>query len=236
MRCFYDLHIHSALSPCAQEEMTPNNIVNMAVLKGLQVIAVCDHNATHNLPAVMAAARDLDLIVVPGIELNTAEEVHLLAYFETLDAACAFGDMVYAALPEFPNRPDFFGEQQILNEQDEQIGTLEKLLIQALPFDISECVRRIAAFGGVAVPAHVNKDANSILANLGFFPRDIQFKTIEVAEHLPVLGNISGFAEIHNSDAHQLADISEPVHALMPEEYSVAGVLRLLGGGKNILD
>ena len=139
MELYYDFHIHSALSPCADNDMTPNNIVNMARLKGLDAIAVCDHNSTKNVMAIEKVARGAGITFLPGMEMTTAEEVHMLALFEKAQAAEAFGDMVYAALPDIPNKPDYFGEQLVMDENDEIIGKLDKLLISALPFDMDEC-------------------------------------------------------------------------------------------------
>ena len=228
MRLAYDFHIHSALSPCAENDMTPNNIVNMAKLKGLDAIAVCDHNSTKNLPAVAKVTEAAGITLLPAMEMTTAEEVHVLALFEDVPAALAFGDMVYEALPDIPNKPDFFGEQLLMDENDEVTGRLDKLLISALPFGMDECCALIAQYGGYSVPAHINKGANSILANLGFFPPQLSFKTIEVTKGLAIINDISGFQQIHSSDAHNLWQISEAENTIEAEGNSVRAILKKL--------
>ncbi len=209
MRLYYDLHIHSALSPCADDDMTPNNIVNMARLKELDLITVSDHNCAKNIMAVEKVVGEAGILFLPGIEMTTAEEVHVLAFFEDAGCACEFGDLLYAALPDIKNKPDFFGNQLIMDENDEVIGTLDKLLISALPYDMDECCSLAGEYGGCVVPAHVNKGANSVLANLGFFPPQIEFKTIEVVRGLSIENDISRFEQIHSSDAHNLWQMAE---------------------------
>lgn len=228
MQAAYDLHIHSALSPCGSDDMTPNNIVNMAVLKELDVIAVTDHNCADNAPAVERLAAAAGLICVPGVEMTTAEEVHVLAYFCAAKEARDFGQMLYEALPEIPNNEAYFGPQWIMNEKDEVVGCREKLLVSALPYDFRTCCCLARDHGGVVVPAHVNKGANSVLSNLGFFPDECLFDTIEVCPGLPLDLAPARFRQIFSSDAHDLACISEPERRLELEVYSSLSVLRAL--------
>lgn len=214
MKIYYDFHIHSALSPCGEDDMTPNNIVNMAKLIGLDAIAVCDHNCGANLPALSAVADKEGILFLPGIELSTAEEVHLLAYFNDVQTAYKFGEFIYEALPEIPNNEDFFGHQYVMNENDEIVDKKEKLLISALPFYFDEAVNLIREHDGIAVPAHINKGANSLLQNLGFFPPEIQFTTVEEWKGEPCKTDISNYIILHDSDAHNLMDISERENTL----------------------
>ena len=172
MNIAVDLHMHSCLSPCGDELMTPNNIVNMAKLKGLDAIAVCDHNTARHLPAIAAVAREVDLTLLPGMELTTAEEVHLLAYFRDVDAALEFSDYIYQYLPPIPNRPEFFGEQLQLDDEDEPVATEPRLLLTALELGLDELVAGINRAGGLAVPAHINRGANGLLVNLGMLPAE----------------------------------------------------------------
>lgn len=189
--------------------MTPNNIVNMARLKGLDAIAVCDHNCAANAPAVERVAREAGLCFLPGIEMTTMEEVHVLAFFKNAREAEAFGEMIYAALPDIPNNEEYFGRQLVMDERDTVIGKKEKLLISALPYDIGQCCALVEEHGGVVVPAHVNKDANSILANLGFFPPQLSFHVVEVVKGMPMPGELAVYEPLHSSDAHVLWQISE---------------------------
>lgn len=230
MQLYYDLHIHSALSPCASEDMTPNNIINMSRLKGLDAVSVCDHNCAANLRAADAAARKEGLLFLPGIEMNTAEEVHLLAYFKDTETACRFGEIVYNALPDIKNNDELFGPQLVMDEQDDITGKLEKLLISALPFSIEECVHMIGEHGGYAVPAHINRGANSLLNNLGFIPENISFKTLEVLPGRPAVANLSGYNILTSSDAHYLEDISEKTNFIFTKTRSVSSILNTLFG------
>jgi len=209
VKIFYDLHIHSALSPCADDDMTPNNIVNMAKLIGLDAIAVTDHNCGDNLLAVEKVARDVGMVFVPGMELSTLEEVHLLAYFPDAEKAAAFGEMIYGALPDIENNEGFFGHQYVMDENDEITGSKSKLLISSLPYSLAECCDMVRSNGGAAVPAHINKEANSVLANLGFIPPDIDFPVIEVWKGSPMPADMLKLKALYNSDAHNLAQISE---------------------------
>lgn len=224
----YDLHIHSVLSPCGSEDMTPNNIVNMARLKELEVITVTDHNSAENAPAIERLAMDAGLVFVPGVEMTTAEEVHVLAYFGSAREAVAFGRLIYSLLPDIPNNEALFGPQWIMNEYDERVGLREKLLIGALPYDFSACCSLAREHGGVVVPAHVNKKTNSVLGNLGFFPDDCQFGTIEVRPELATDRVPPHFRRISSSDAHYLEFISEPDWKLEVSSCSARGVLEAL--------
>ena len=134
---FYDLHIHSCLSPCGDDDMTPANIAGMAAVKGLDVIALTDHNSCRNCPAAIYHGEKHGVTVIPGMELTTREEVHVICLFPTLENALAFDSLVYKELMPFPNREDIFGKQQIMDPTDRVIGTVENLLINAtsIPFD-----------------------------------------------------------------------------------------------------
>ncbi len=221
-----DLHIHSCLSPCASPDMTPNNIVNMAYLKGLQAISVCDHNCARNLPAVKAAADAHGLVFIPGIEVETREEVHVLTLFPSLEPAMEFGEWVYNSLPNIENSPSFFGEQLIMNEEDKVIGMETRLLLQSTTRSIDEVVSRCREFGGVPIPAHINRSANSLLHILGFIPPNLALTSIEVCAQFTLVGvEISRYHVLYDSDAHTLGSISEPNHFLSACEQSAKGIL-----------
>lgn len=223
MECYVDLHMHSCLSPCGDELMTPNNIVKMSLLKGLQMIAVTDHNTCRHLPAVEKVARALGLPLLPGVELTTREEVHLLAYFQTVPEALAFSEQIYPHLPDIPNRPDFFGPQTELDEEDEPVREEGKLLLTALDLSVDELAARVARAGGLAVPAHINRGGNGILNALGFLPPGAPFAALEIAKNLPCPGDYSAYKLLHSSDAHRLEDIYERVECLDLPECSPAG-------------
>ncbi len=148
IRLYYDLHIHSALSPCGDNDMTPNNIVNMALLKGLDIIAVTDHNTCGNCAAVMAAAGE-NILVIPAMELETSEEVHIVCYFPTLESAKKLEEEVVKRSSFIENRAEIFGKQLYMNELDEVIGEETRLLVTATALDIYEAVSLTRKLGGV---------------------------------------------------------------------------------------
>ena len=206
--------MHSCLSPCGDEMMTPNNIVKMAALKGLHMIALSDHNTAAHVPALARIAKEYELAVLPAIELTTREEVHLLAYFRTVDEVIAFSNEIYEHLPNIPNRPDFFGVQQLLDDLDEPVMEEPKLLISALDLSIDELTPRIRERGGLPVPAHINRSSNGILNALGFIPPDLGFKLLEVSPSMPCPKAYEAFAKLHSSDAHYITDMLERVSAI----------------------
>ncbi|HWQ57631.1 MAG TPA: PHP domain-containing protein [Clostridia bacterium] len=234
MKLAADLHIHSCLSPCADMLMTPNNIVNMARLKGLDVIAVSDHNSAKNLLAVQKAAEELGILFLPAIEAETREEVHVLCYLPTVGAALLLGEELTARLPDQPNLPAFFGEQTVMNECDEIVGTEPKLLIQSTDLSIEELAALCRAHGGVPVPAHVNRTSNSVLYNLGFIPPDVGFTSIEVYRALPVPESAETwrYHVLYSSDAHELGAISERESFLDVPERTVKAILDYLRSPK----
>ena len=215
MKVAVDLHMHSCLSPCGDMDMTPNNIVNMCKLKGLDMIAVTDHNTAGQLPPIKLIADALGIGLLPGIELTTAEDAHMLAYFRTVDEALAFSEEIYAHLPPIKNKPDLFGVQAYMNDDDEIVCEEPKLLISALDLSINELFRRVTELGGLAIPAHINRGANGILQSLGFLPPDIPFPALEVSIGFPLPHKgIPDVKQLHSSDAHYLENIFERVEFL----------------------
>ncbi len=228
MPLHYDLHIHSCLSPCADEEMTPQNICAMARLKGLGMIAVTDHQSAGNLPAVAACARQEGLLLLPALELCTKEEVHLLAYFADLQAALDMGSWCRSLLPDIPNRPDFFGRQVLRDDQDNELGQEPLLLLMALDAGLTQVVDKVRALGGVPVPAHINRGSNGLLTALGFIPEEDGFTALEIDRGLPLMADVAGYRVLHSSDAHTLGDIAEQGQTMPADD--VQGALRWLQG------
>ena len=155
MNCAVDLHMHSCLSPCGDELMTPNNLSKMSTLKGLDLIALTDHNTARQLPATAKVCGELGLGLLPGMEITTREEVHLLAYFRTVEEAWFFRLPVSPFAP-IPNRPDYFGHQWIMDERMRSSKKRKKLLISAVDLSIDSLAREIIRRGGLAIPAHIN--------------------------------------------------------------------------------
>lgn len=222
---FYDLHIHSALSPCANDDMTPNNIVNMSLIKGLELIAVCDHNAIDQQAALACVAKKNGLNYLYGIEVQSSEEVHLLAFFQKWEDISQFGRWISNYLLPIENDPAFFGRQLIMNELDEIIGEKKTLLIQSVSLSIDELCKRIHQYHGLVVLAHAMDRTNSIMTQLGFIPQNLPFDGIEIKnnEQKKQLLMIHPWLDsdllwLISSDAHQLTDISEAEHEIKIEE------------------
>ncbi len=226
MAYFADLHIHSCLSPCGDDDMTPANIAGMAKIKGLDIIAVTDHNAARNLPAVQKCCEAYGLLLLPGMEITTKEEVHLLGYFDSVDTALQFGEALKSHLPKKKNNPRFFGRQLVMNEDDEIIDEEEALLIGATDLSLKAAAEMVISFGGVPVPAHINRGSNGLLVNLGLMPPEPFYTTVEAARHLPCEESaLRGRHVLHSSDAHYLGDIQEREHALQLKEGTVQELL-----------
>lgn len=223
-----DLHIHSCLSPCGDEEMTPGNIAGMAYLKGLDAIALTDHNGWQNLPAMEKTCAAYGVVLLPGLEVTTREEVHMLCYFPSVEEACAFGRLVQEHLPAVENIPTLFGEQQIRNEDDEVTGVYGKLLLQATDIGTDDLPALCMEMGGVCVPAHINRKANSLIANLGFLSLNEPYAAVEVYKKLPNPTDTGEYLILHSSDAHQLGDISEREFFLRFEEKSTKSLFDYL--------
>lgn len=219
----YDLHIHSCLSPCADDDMTPANIAGFAKLNGIDVIAVADHNSALNLPAAEAACKAYGVKLLPAIETCTEEGIHLLTYFKTVDKALEMGRLIWESLPHTPCDPEIWGKQLVLDEEDVIIDEVGRLLTFPAGINIYEMTRLCAQLGGIAVPAHVDKDSTSLLSVLGFAPEDLPFAAYEVRrpEHAlkPLIdaGRMPNGQEVlTSSDAHTLSAISEYPRKISP--------------------
>lgn len=240
-RYYYDLHVHSCLSPCGDDDMTPNNIAGMAAIKGLQIVALTDHNTTKNCRAFYAAARRNGIIPIAGMEMTTAEDVHLVCLFPTLEAAEAFDAAYQQYRVLYKNRPDIFGEQPILDENDEKIGEEENLLLNASTLSIDDAYALLAEYGAVVFPAHIDRDENGIIAALGWLPETPHFACVEFRDNANIenytkMYNLDGKLILTDSDAHYLWDINEANNYLELEDepYSSAlvreSLFRLLRG------
>jgi hypothetical protein len=205
-----ELHVHTVLSPCAEVEMIPPLIVQEALERGIRLIAITDHNATGNVRAVIEAARGTDLTVLPGMELQTREEVHLLCLFDTLEQAEAWQKVVDTHLPDRSNRPDFFGEQFIVDASGDFIRREERLLAVSAELELDSAARQVHALGGLAIPAHVDRKAYGLIANLGLVSPG--FEALEISKHLKPaeasqrFPQIGGYPLIQNGDVHRLEE------------------------------
>lgn len=226
----YDLHIHTCLSPCADKLMTPPNIVNMAYIKGLDIIAVTDHNASGNAGAVMRAAKELPLTVIPGMELTTAEEIHVICLFPDLESAQRAGEYVYAHLPPIKNKPQYFGDQILMDENENFLATIDLLLSNASDISYEKLPDIIDGFGGFCWPAHIDRMSNSVLSVFGVLPELPNYSLLEVHDPDKFFENKAneafrrGRTILTNSDAHMLEMISEKEHFIELSEPSFAAL------------
>ncbi len=212
---YYDFHIHSCLSPCGDNDMTPNNIVNMAALSGLDTIAISDHNTIGNVKAAMEVGKSCGVNVIPGMEVETSEEVHILTLYPSLEAAEAVAKEVYKRLPDIKNKTEIFGEQIYMDCDDNIVGYEDKLLISPADISFDELYELVKSVGGLFIPAHVDRHSYSVLTNLGFIPEEFDIKFIEVStattdleSYLQARSDLKKYKVFRNSDAHYLENIS----------------------------
>jgi hypothetical protein len=208
-----DLHIHTVVSPCAEIEMIPPMIVRRALELGLDLIAITDHNTADNVLAVQEAASATSLRVLPGMEVQTREEVHILCLFDTADQICAWQAAVYNSLPSVPNRPEAFGVQYVVDAAGNYICDNERLLLTSTMMSTESVVAQVRKLGGLPIAAHVDRPSFSLLANLGFIPEGLPLAGLEISRRQTVDGfrgahaALADWPLIGSSDAHQLADM-----------------------------
>lgn len=205
-----DLHVHTVLSPCAEIEMLPPLIVQEAQNAGIQIIAITDHNATGNIAAVQAAAAGTGLVVLPGMELQTREEVHVLCLFDDLDQALELQQTVDRLLPTVPNDPEHFGVQLFVDAAGELVSQEERLLLTSVDISFSDAFRLVNALGGLFIPAHVNRKAYGLIEVLGFVPFDTAVEVLEISRHIKPsdvpykFPQIKRYPLIQDGDVHRL--------------------------------
>ena len=239
----YDFHIHSCLSPCGDNDMTPNNLVGMAAVMGLDIIAITDHNTCKNAPAVLKAAQEAGILAIPGMELCTAEEAHVVCLFETLEGAMEFDRYIYDSMPHIKNKAEIFGEQRILDENDQLTGILEDLLLVASFVGADEVRALCEQYGGTAFPAHVDRDSYSVIASLGSIPPEGGYTVAEVTRdcdlealraQYPELGSMG---IVRDSDSHYLDTLagSQALKIALPEKSAAAVLAAIRGGASGLL-
>lgn len=190
--------------------MIPPRIVETALRHGIQLIAITDHNSSANFAAVQAAALGTGLAVLPGMELQTREEVHLLCLFDRLEDLEIWQAVTDARLPNRKNRPEFFGEQSVVDETGEFIRREHRLLIASVNLSLEEATHTVHELGGLAIPAHVDRRANGLIANLGLVPKHLPFEALEISANLSIrtackqFPQLCGHPLIQSGDVHHL--------------------------------
>jgi predicted metal-dependent phosphoesterase TrpH len=225
-----DLHIHTVLSPCGDIEMTPRHIVAAAKGRGLHLIGITDHNSTLQCAEVKKVGEREGLYVLCGVEVNTREEVHALAFFETSQQLADFQIFIDKHLPSVKNNAEKFGYQLVINEEEEVLQEVDNLLITALSVSIEKVEAEVHRLEGIFIPAHINKMQNSILSQLGFLPPDLKVDGLELSKHttkqvfLEKNKYLSKHHFIQSSDAHIIEDIGCIYTELDMDELNFANI------------
>lgn len=221
-----DLHIHTCLSPCAEEEMSPSAVVRWARERGIDIIAICDHNTAENVEAARRAAQETELAVIGGMELTSREEVHLLGLFDRSEDLASVQRIIYENLAG-ENEPEVFGEQLVMDENDRVVSHNRRLLIGATELTLAALVRLIHDYRGLAIASHIDRPSFSVLSQLGFIPQNLKLDAVEihstrpsdVPEHLSV---------IRSSDAHRRDEVGSRCTRFLIEDGTVSEIARAL--------
>lgn len=236
MKLFYDFHIHSSLSPCSDNDMTPNNIINMAILKGLDAIAITDHNSFRNVEVARTIAEKTNIVFIPGAEIQTIEDVHMVCLFKTIELALKFEKIINEKRVVIKNNIEKFGNQIILDKNDIKIKEYENLLLTSINITVDELLLLVKKLDGVVIPAHIDREINSIISTLGFIPDEYDFKYVEVSQRessKKILENKSykeRYNILRNSDAHNLWSINEPLYYIEVKEKNIDSIIEKLKG------
>lgn len=223
-----DLHIHTCLSPCGDLEMYPSNIVRHALQQQLDILAICDHNSAENVRWVKKAAEKTPLHILGGMEISSAEEVHVLTLFERDEDLLAMQEIVYGNLPGL-NRPKYFGDQVVVNAQDDVLEFNQRLLIGATLMTVDEIVEQTHELNGLAVASHIDREGFGIIGQLGFIPPGLPLDAVEISipERLDEFASL-GYPVITSSDAHQLKDMGRNVTRFFMEDITLAELKKAL--------
>jgi PHP family Zn ribbon phosphoesterase len=229
-----DLHIHTVLSPCGSLEMSPKNILQHAEMRGLKIIGITDHNSTKHCKIIRYLAPKYGIHVLMGAEISTKEEVHCLVFFETEDQIDEFQLFIEPLIPNIKNRPESFGHQVVVDQDDNILEEIENLLISSLNLSIDQLEQIVHKMNGLFIPAHVNRQKFSLTSQLGFVPPDLKLEALELSKHITKEefirknGYLKDYTFIRNSDAHDPASIGEVFSILNLEELSFSGIKKAL--------
>lgn len=234
--------MHTCLSPCSELDMTPREIVNLSVAKGLDIIAVTDHNSAENVEAATKAAEGTGLAVLAGMEIATSEEVHILALFERKDQAILMQDIVFENLPSGENDERLYGHQVIVNENDEVVGFNKRLLIAATNLDARTILDLINSFSGISIASHIDREAFSVLSQLGFIPEELRFDAVELSPRISrekaetIFKGLKKFPWVSFSDAHHADDIGKRITTFTLNEPTFSEIRQALKneGGRGV--
>lgn len=231
-----DLHIHTCLSPCADLEMSPAAIVRTAIERAIDIIAITDHNSAENIVSAQKAAEHKNITVIAGMEITSSEEAHILALLNSIHDIYKLQDLVYKKLQPGENNEKLFGEQIVVNEIDEVLAFNKRLLIGATSLSAQEIVEIIHSLGGLAVASHIDREAFSVISQLGFIPEDLQFDALEISPNTnkgraeSSFGGYRFLPWISSSDAHWLRDMGRRTTAFYMHEPKIEEMRLALKG------
>jgi len=235
-----DLHMHTCLSPCADLQMSPMAIAEQAKIKEIDILGICDHNSAENVPALIKAAKKFEINVLPGIEVTSQEEVHILALFDELESALKLQDLIYDNLPG-ENDQEAFGMQVVVNEKGEVLRFNQKLLIGASTLTVEEVVQAIHSLNGLAIASHIDREGFSITGQLGFIPDNLGLDALEISPNTTFSDATKKFQPslplVCFSDAHYLEDIGKGFTSFYIEEGSTEEIKKALSNkdGRKII-
>ncbi len=226
-----DLHVHTCLSPCTELNMSPKGILTSAIEKGIDILGICDHNSSENSLAIMNAAKEMNIHIIPGMEVTSQEEVHILALFDDIGNALKLQDQIYKKLPG-KNDEETFGMQVIVNEKEEVLGFSDKLLIGATMIPLEEVLRLIHALDGIAIASHINRDSFSIIGQLGFVPVNLELDALEISPAISFEEAKKKYSYDYpftcSSDAHFPDDIGKGYTQFLINDGTVAEIKKAL--------
>lgn len=230
-----DFHVHSVLSPCAAVEMTPRNIVWRAAEHGIDIVAITDHNAADNVRAALEAAKGTEVTVLPGMEVETKEEIHVIALFDKPRQLAAWERVVDAHRSGRRNDTKKLGAQFVVDAEDNLIREKEEMLLAPLSLGLDEVCEQVAALGGLTIASHVDRPAYSVLSQLGFIPPGVKLTAVEISRRFTretaalQFPALRGWPLVTASDAHTIADfLTGPKTVLSMEEPTLAEIRQAL--------
>ncbi|MDD2212902.1 MAG: PHP domain-containing protein [Clostridia bacterium] len=223
-----DLHLHTLLSPCADNSMIPAVVLGRAQELGLEILAITDHNTAENAAVFVDKGKEMGIKVFPGMELQTREDVHLVCLFEQLEQVEQWQEIVYKKLPSLENKKEIFGEQWVVDHDGQKIREVQRLLLVGTEFSVEEAVEIVHKLGGLCLAAHIDRQAFSLWGHLGCLPQGLPLDGVELTPHLPrhpeQLAQVrkEGFAYVVSSDAHYPDGLYPPQCFASLEEVSLA--------------
>lgn len=229
-----DIHIHTVLSPCGDLEMSPDNIINKAKEKKLDIIGITDHNSLRQCSVINNMAKKIGIYTLNGVEITTKEEVHCLAFFDKNIELLEFQKYIDKYLPDIKNNPKFFGYQAVVDENNNIIEIVDKLLISAIDQSIDEIEKKVHALNGIFIPAHINKSKFSIISQLGFVPKNLNVDALEISKFITKnnfikkYNYLKDYSFVQNSDSHYIDNIADVVTIFKMKEITFDEIKKAL--------